>query len=406
MENTMTEADPPNADPARGAPPPAGRGLPVAPKRLYRDPTGPVAGVASGMAGYFNVDPVLVRLLWLVALFSGIGFFAYVVCWVIVPKAPTWPPPGYGGDALSGGKRDDMGPVVSGALIIAAAAVLGAHFGGLGDMILPAVLVGFGVYLLNQRAAAPMTSRTTAATDIPEAMPGDAVSRGGEAAELVRAERAAPAEHSGIITPAVLSLLALMGGVAWALHSADVIRWSIATASAVGLIVVGAGLVASIWLGRARGLVPMGLGLGAILLVSSAAEPWLDETERFTSQGDSGSKQAMGAQHHRPTSLAELEAEYRLGLGELVVDLREVDLEGVTRNVQVEVGIGQATVLVPSDVSLEVTGEVGIGNAKALGVASEGLGRKVEASASGDGAGKLVIHFEIGIGEGTVRREL
>lgn len=46
-----------------------------------------IAGICGGVAEYFNIDPTLVRLGWVlltVAYFAG--FFAYVVCWFIIPE--------------------------------------------------------------------------------------------------------------------------------------------------------------------------------------------------------------------------------------------------------------------------------------------------------------------------------
>ena len=46
-----------------------------------------VAGVCAGFARYFDVDVVLMRVLWLVgALATGVGFIAYVVAWIVMPK--------------------------------------------------------------------------------------------------------------------------------------------------------------------------------------------------------------------------------------------------------------------------------------------------------------------------------
>ncbi|MGQ9547891.1 MAG: PspC domain-containing protein [Roseiflexus sp.] len=48
-----------------------------------------IAGVCGGLGTYFNVDPVIVRLIFvLVTLTSGIGFVLYPVLWLIMPKAP------------------------------------------------------------------------------------------------------------------------------------------------------------------------------------------------------------------------------------------------------------------------------------------------------------------------------
>jgi phage shock protein PspC (stress-responsive transcriptional regulator) len=60
-------------------------------KRLYRDADDViVAGVASGLAKYFDIDPVIVRLIFVISVFfNGIGLLAYVVLWLVVPKALT-----------------------------------------------------------------------------------------------------------------------------------------------------------------------------------------------------------------------------------------------------------------------------------------------------------------------------
>jgi phage shock protein PspC (stress-responsive transcriptional regulator) len=60
-------------------------------KRLYRDPDSRViAGVCSGLGAYFKVDPVVIRVLFvLLLLTTGVGFLAYLVLWIAVPKAQS-----------------------------------------------------------------------------------------------------------------------------------------------------------------------------------------------------------------------------------------------------------------------------------------------------------------------------
>jgi phage shock protein C len=57
-------------------------------ERLMRDTqNGKIAGVCAGLAHYFDVDVVLVRLIFLVLAFStGIGFIAYIIAWIVMPK--------------------------------------------------------------------------------------------------------------------------------------------------------------------------------------------------------------------------------------------------------------------------------------------------------------------------------
>jgi phage shock protein C len=53
-----------------------------------------IAGVCGGLGEYFNIDPVVVRLIFVLAtLTSGIGFVLYPVLWLIMPKAPSGMPP-------------------------------------------------------------------------------------------------------------------------------------------------------------------------------------------------------------------------------------------------------------------------------------------------------------------------
>lgn len=58
-------------------------------KRLTRSVKDKViGGVAGGLAEYFDVDPVIIRVAFVVSLFfHGAGFIAYIVLWIAVPQA-------------------------------------------------------------------------------------------------------------------------------------------------------------------------------------------------------------------------------------------------------------------------------------------------------------------------------
>ena len=48
-----------------------------------------IAGVCGGLAEYFDLDPTLVRVLWLLLVFfAGTGVLAYLVLWIALPLAP------------------------------------------------------------------------------------------------------------------------------------------------------------------------------------------------------------------------------------------------------------------------------------------------------------------------------
>ncbi len=56
-------------------------------KRLYRNTHNKmIGGVSSGLADYFNIDPVLIRLVFVIlALHQGVGILAYIILWIVVP---------------------------------------------------------------------------------------------------------------------------------------------------------------------------------------------------------------------------------------------------------------------------------------------------------------------------------
>jgi phage shock protein C len=48
-----------------------------------------IAGVCAGFARYLDVDPVLIRVVWLALAFgTGIGFIGYLIAWIVMPKDP------------------------------------------------------------------------------------------------------------------------------------------------------------------------------------------------------------------------------------------------------------------------------------------------------------------------------
>lgn len=59
-------------------------------RRIYRDPDDKwLGGVCSGLAHYFDIDPVIVRLIFAAMLFIGVGIIAYIIAWIVIPKAQT-----------------------------------------------------------------------------------------------------------------------------------------------------------------------------------------------------------------------------------------------------------------------------------------------------------------------------
>ena len=56
-------------------------------KRLTRSDDKMIGGVCAGLAEYLDIDPTIVRIVWvLMVLFAGFGILLYVILWLILPK--------------------------------------------------------------------------------------------------------------------------------------------------------------------------------------------------------------------------------------------------------------------------------------------------------------------------------
>ena len=57
-------------------------------KELRRSKTDRMlGGVCAGIANYLDVDPTIIRLLWVLCIFlAGSGILAYLICWIVIPN--------------------------------------------------------------------------------------------------------------------------------------------------------------------------------------------------------------------------------------------------------------------------------------------------------------------------------
>jgi len=62
-------------------------------KRLRRSRTEKmIGGVCGGLGEYFNVDPTIIRVLWVaITLLGGAGVIAYLILWIVMPLEPPTP---------------------------------------------------------------------------------------------------------------------------------------------------------------------------------------------------------------------------------------------------------------------------------------------------------------------------
>ncbi len=398
-----------------------------------------VCGVAAGLGAYTRTDPVLWRIGFVVlTLFSGVGAIAYLILWLAVPYADGET---YVGDA----RRATDGGAWSGrwlgiAALVAGAAILVHNTWNLrGGLVLGVLLIGAGVALWTRGAPVVSTGREKPEgprdAELAERAELSEREELGESAELAERDEASertegaegreapdqgdlgggsdglpPAQDDGgdattpprprrrgrsVLGRLVLGSAALVAGAGLLLDELGALDATPVGLLAAVLVVIGVGLVVGTWWGRARWLVFPGVAL-ALVVTTLAYAPY---TAGAFADG-------AGERHVRPTSLAELRGEYRLGFGELVLDLSRLDLDGRARRVDARVGFGQLGVIVPEDATVAASGRAGAGEVNLFGEIQGGLGVTAETRRDGeDDAGRLLLDLDVGMGEITVARE-
>jgi phage shock protein PspC (stress-responsive transcriptional regulator) len=371
------------------------------PRRLRRGPGGPVAGVCEGIGRYLAIDPTIVRVAFVVAaVLGGIGLVAYGAAWLLVPR---WD------DANPDVLRVERGPRLLGGLLLAIAAVaIVANVGVAGPfglyagpgLLVAAGLIGAGLYLLTREPQD--ATRFAAATPTAPRPAAGAPSSSGPAPWTASPPAAPPPptppapaepEEAGTsfpLTALALGVITLASGVMLALDLADVVDPVLRDYAVLGLVVCGIALVASAFFGRALALIPVGAVFAVLLAAGMWAPGWWDD--------------GIGERTYDPVSVSELRPDYELGIGDLELDLRGLDLAGTTQHVRASVGIGSVTVLLPRGVDIEARGAVDAGVVTILGQQHDGWRDDellVREDAPGDA--KLVLDADVDLGSIEVR---
>lgn len=356
--------------------------------RRTEGPERRIAGVAAGLARHLDVDPLLLRVAFVVtALFGGAGLFLYVGLWLVVPDDR-------GRVAITTQART-RNLVVIALLVIAGLAVLGAPFGS-GDLWPVTILLGVIalVLLMTQRDADRPRYGDPAA-------PGDV---SGETAPDLSGypgyrPPATPAAYSRPLPPPdprkrgpllfwpTVATIVLAWGV---LGMIDVLGASVPFAAYPGLALalVGAGLLLGSTWGRAGGLIALGLALLVPLSIGTATAEIDSAPTRIT-----------------PVSGTELPAQYSWGAGDHVLDLRGLSADELDGSLQIDAGMGRIRVLLPADVNVEADASVGLGEVNLFGTTRSGPDSRVQGSQTGDGDERLDLEIHLGLGDVRVIQE-
>jgi phage shock protein PspC (stress-responsive transcriptional regulator) len=319
---------------------------PQEPRRLVRVREGRViGGVAAGLGRYFNLDPIIFRIGTIVlVLLGGAGLLAYLAAWLLIPDedAPGEPAEGRNRWLVIGG--------VVLLLCVSWPFLLG---GGL-------VVAGLGI---------PLALLVGAGVLVWWFVSGEGPS--GDARDTLK--RAA----LGIGILIVCCLIAICG--AWAAAAGG------ETAVAIIVIAAGAAILVGAFVRPIRWLVLPAVALALSAGVVSAADLDLDG--------------GVGERDYRPASALDLRDEYQLGMGQLVIDLRQTDLPPGDVTMKVDLGIGEARVIVPDDVCVATTAHVGIGEARTFDRHNEGVDVDLDDRPGAPASRtRLLVDADVGVG--------
>jgi phage shock protein PspC (stress-responsive transcriptional regulator) len=344
-------------------------------------------GVAGGLAEYLRIDPTLVRLGFVVAaFFGGFGVLAYLVMAVVVPENDG------SGKPLSG-RRPPTAAIVL--LVLAVLVALPGPFWGwdhgwwwgFAGPLWIGVLILAGV--VAYRAITGRSLRRLGIRSRP-AQP----SQGASDTESTAETDEAPGEPPRIVRGIVIAIL-ICAALAAAACVAAAAGWLTATGN--GSVVAGV-------------VIALGLALAATAFIADArrASPWLLAAALAlalpagaVAAADIHFEGGIGERDYRPSSIAELPADgYELGVGQLVVDLREIPwADGETISLETDLGMGQMIVSVPSNVCVAADARAKAGELNVRGESSGGVDTELDNNAPPGDAPRLDLDAEIQLGQ-------
>lgn len=205
--------------------------------------------------------------------------------------------------------------------------------------------------------------------------------------ETPRAEAEQP-RRPRAIAPLIWGGALIVVGILWLVEMLGVdIPWS--AIAPVGVIVVGLALMIGARTGAHGGLI----ALGIVLTILSAITVTFEGP--FT----------VGDRTYRPTSVAELPEAYELGVGSLVIDLRDVDFPADNTDLTVRLNVGDLRIMLPEDIVVATDSSVGIGDLKVLDRHESGFGPHIQVFDDPPGnTGVLTLETRVGIGNVEVQR--
>ncbi|CAN5128773.1 hypothetical protein BH18ACT5_BH18ACT5_10290 [soil metagenome] len=327
-----------------------------------------ISGAAAGVAERLGISATVIRTVWVILAFTGIGIPLYLLAWLLIPAE---------GEGQSIGEQW-MGKLGTGQgwigviLVVIAIAVLTPALPFVdGGVLIPTILLAGGILLYQQT-----TGRATTAK--PERLTNVAPETTGPKRPIRPATPPSPLGQITIGATVIgLGILALIDRATPAIEAGPRHYFALA------VTILGLGVLVGAFFGRARWLIPFGL-----LLIPVTAGAGIVE------YGNTAREQTL-----RPTTFAELESVYELGVGELTIDLSELPWNGEAIEVAGSVGVGRLELILPPNVAIEAVTEVGIGASVNPSATEGGLGVEHNYTVGVGAGGTVTANLEVGIGE-------
>ncbi|MFL6074300.1 MAG: PspC domain-containing protein [Mycobacteriales bacterium] len=371
-----------------------------------------VAGVCAGLSRYTRVDPVVFRVvLGVLVVFGGLGALLYLLGWILMPEEGETASPV---EALVGRGRSTTSPTVTVLLILASVLLVDLV---LRDDFRNLVLLGLsvlGLVMLLRREGwtppatspppgpaepeqapyaphgpyAPSDITSTTATirlDKPPAGDGDGE---GPTAPLPPLPPRRERSKAGVI--ALCAALIVIGLLAAARR---VLSWDIPAAGilAAGLALLGVGLLAGARGRRTRGLIPLGIVIAIVLPIVTA----VDGNGRYLAK--------IGDRELHPTTVAGIDRDYRIGIGDIRLDLTDVPFDNGTRvETHLRTVTGDLRVSLPPNVDVVVHAKTRAGDMDLFEDRFTGTGidrTRVNYGDDGPGGGHLDLWLNATVGD-------
>jgi phage shock protein PspC (stress-responsive transcriptional regulator) len=370
--------------------------------RLRRSTTDrKVAGVAGGLGRHLDVDPLILRVAFVVLVFfGGAGLIVYGACWLLVPED---------GDDKAPFNLDERSRTIALMIVgvLAAVALVGDSWGAFWFPWPVAIVALVALWLLTRnnppKATTPPTVPPAAAYGAAPYVPPTqdnpyAAAAPGPyqyppqppyVAPPVPQRVPNPRKRGPILFWFTIALIALAEGL---LGIADLAGADIADPAypALAVAICGVMLVIGAFFGRAGGIILAGLIATVGLAGATAASEW---------EGDEINV--------APTTASALEDRYWLDAGEQVIDLRDVsDLSNLNgQTLEVEGGVGRIEVILPDGLAATVNADVdGPGNIELFGEEHGGIDVNEHQFDGSITDPKIFINAQLGVGQIEVHR--